>query len=204
MDDGRQSMQVIADLHIHSRFSRAVSQSMTLPVIHEWARKKGIGLVSCADFTHPIWLREIKSQLVGAGEGVYRLKNAKKQVINDKFGKKEIYFLLSTEISSIYKEKGKTRRIHTLIFCPDFETVEKINKSLTLHGSNLFSDGRPILGLLARALAEIVLSVNSKCLIIPAHAWTPWFSLFGALSGFDSIEECFGSLAKEIYAIETG
>jgi DNA helicase-2/ATP-dependent DNA helicase PcrA len=197
-------MKVISDLHIHSKFSRAVSQNMTLPVIAEWAKKKGIGLITTGDFTHPIWFREIKSSLEEAGEGIYKLKKDLSLSTNDKWRDRTVYFLLSTEISSIYSQGGRTRRIHILIFAPNINTVEKINKELLIHGANLFSDGRPIIGLSAKNLAEIALTVDRRCLVIPAHAWTPWFSLYGSMSGFDSIEECFGDLSKNIYAVETG
>ncbi|MCJ7805766.1 endonuclease Q family protein [Patescibacteria group bacterium] len=188
-------MRVIADLQIHSRFSRAVSQQMTPPVISQWAKKKGIELVATGDWTHPIWYRELRANLIEAGEGVYKQKDAEEG---------SPLFLLSTEISSIYSQGGKGRRIHTLVFAPNFETVEKINKELTLRGANLLSDGRPIIGLTAKNVAEVALGVDSRCLIIPAHAWTPYFSVFGSISGFDSIDECFEELAPEIYAIETG
>jgi uncharacterized protein (TIGR00375 family) len=197
-------MEVISDLHIHSKFSRAVSKDMNLPVIAEWAKKKGIGLISTGDFTHPVWFREIKSSLKEAGEGVYKLKNDISPSTNDRWGNNAVYFLLSTEISSIYSQGGKTRRIHTLIFVPNINSVEKINKELSVRGANLFSDGRPIVGLSAKNVAEIALTIDKRCLVIPAHAWTPWFSLYGSMSGFDSIEECFGDLSKNIYAIETG
>jgi uncharacterized protein (TIGR00375 family) len=188
-------VEIITDLHIHSRFARAVSPQMTLPVLSSWAKKKGIDIVATGDWTHPIWFRELKNNLVEAEEGLYREKGASPDAP---------LFLLSTEISSIYSQGEKTRRIHTLIFAPNLEAVEKINKELTDRGANLFSDGRPIVGLSARAVAEIALNVDERCLIIPAHAWTPWFSLYGSKSGFDSIDECFGDLVKNIFAIETG
>jgi uncharacterized protein (TIGR00375 family) len=188
-------MQVITDLQLHSRFSRAVSPKMTIPTISEWADKKGIGLVATGDWTHPIWFRELKATLVEAGEGIYRLAKASKDSPR---------FLLSTEISSIYSKGGKTRRVHTLVFAPSLEIVEKINSELTTRGANLLSDGRPIVGLSAKNVAEVVLGVDERCLIIPAHAWTPHFSLYGSLSGFDSIEECFEELSGSIFAIETG
>ena len=188
-------MKIIADLHIHSRFARAVSPQMTLPIISSWAKRKGINLVATGDWTHPIWFRELKSGLIEAGEGVYREKNAS---VDDPL------FLLSTEISSIYSQGGKTRRIHTLILAPNLKAVEKINKELVDRGANLLSDGRPIIGLSARTVAEIALTVDERCLVIPAHAWTPWFALYGSKTGFDSINDCFGDLAKHIYAIETG
>ena len=191
-------MQVIADLQLHSRFARAVSSQMVVPVISDWAKKKGIGLVATGDWTHPIWLRELKANLTEAGEGVYK-------VSSESSGEgKEPLFLLSTEISSIYSQGGRTRRIHTLIFAPNFEVVEKINQEFVIRGANLMSDGRPIVGLSAKQVAQIALEIDEKCLVIPAHAWTPWFSLYGSMSGFDSIEECFGDLSSSIYAIETG
>lgn len=186
-------MELISDLHLHSRYSRAVSQDMTLPKIGEWARVKGIDLVGTSDFTHPLWIREAKALLGEAGEGVYRLK-----------GTKEPYFVFSTEISSIYKQGEKTRRIHNIILAPNIETVEKINDQLRSRGVNLLSDGRPICGLSARDLTELVLSSSEDCLVIPAHSWTPWFSLYGSQSGFDSLEECFGKVSPYIYGIETG
>lgn len=188
-------MRILADLQLHSRFSRAVSPQMVVPVISSWASKKGIGLIATGDWTHPLWFRELEANLEEAGEGVYKAKDAPEG---------SPLFLLSTEVSSIYSQGGKVRKIHTLIFAPNFEVAGKINKELSLRGANLLSDGRPIVGLSAKAVAEIALSVDKKCLIIPAHAWTPHFSLFGSVSGFDSIAECFQELSPEIYAIETG
>ena len=188
-------MEVIADLQIHSRFSRAVSPQMTVPVISEWAAKKGIGLVATGDWTHPIWLRELQGSLKEAGDGIYKAKDSPEDAPR---------FLLSTEISSIYTQGGKGRRIHTLVFARNFDIVEKINKELTLRGANLLSDGRPIVGLTAKNVAEIALGVSSDCLVIPAHAWTPYYALYGSISGFDSIEECFEELSGSIYAVETG
>ena len=185
-------MKVVADLQIHSRFARAVSPQMTVPVIGQWAVKKGIGLVATGDWTHPLWFRELRTNLEEAQSGIYKAKNSPEGGAN---------FLLSTEISSIYSQGGRVRKVHTLIFAPNFETAESINRQLSLRGANLFSDGRPIVGLSAKQVAEIALEVNSDCLIIPAHAWTPHFSLYGSVSGFDSIEECFEDLASNIYAI---
>jgi len=168
---------------------------MVVPVISSWASKKGIGLIATGDWTHPLWFRELEANLEEAGEGVYKAKGAPEG---------SPLFLLSTEVSSIYSQGGKVRKIHTLIFAPNFEVAGKINKELSLRGANLLSDGRPIVGLTAKAVAEIALGVEPKCLIIPAHAWTPHFSLYGSVSGFDSIAECFQELSPEIYAIETG
>lgn len=187
-------MRIIADLHLHSKYSRAVSSQMVLPVVAEWAAKKGIGLVGTGDFTHPLWFREIKNNLEEAGEGVYKLKSSSSST----------RFLLTTEISCIYSDKGKGRRVHILVFLPQLTDVEKFNAKLTLRGANLFSDGRPIMGLSLRDVAQIALEVNPKALIIPAHAWTPWFGIYGANSGYDSLGEAFGDLAKYIPAVETG
>lgn len=188
-------MEVIADLQLHSRFSRAVSPQMTVPVISEWAAKKGIGLIATGDWTHPIWLRELQGALQEVGDGVFKIKDSPEDSPR---------FLLSTEVSSIYSQGGKGRRVHTLIFAPNFEVVEKINKELVVRGANLLSDGRPIVGLTVKNIAEIALGVDERCLIIPAHAWTPYYSIYGSISGFDSIEECFEELSDKIYAIETG
>jgi len=185
-------MEVIADLHIHSKYSRAVSQQMVIPEIASWAAKKGIKLVGTGDWTHPLWLRELKENLIDNGEGVYKSKT------------EDVYFLLSTEISSIYTQDGKPHRIHNLVLAPSFSVVEEINNRLRGRGVNLFSDGRPITGLSSIELCGIVFSVSKDCLVIPAHIWTPWYSLYGSNSGFDSLKECFGEFADQIYAIETG
>lgn len=175
---------------------------MAVPTISSWAKKKGIGLVATGDWTHPVWLRELKANLIEDKEGVYKLKELASSALKRQNDKTR--FLLSTEVSSIYSQGGKTRRIHALIFAPDFEAIDKINRELTVRGVNLMSDGRPIMGLSAKVVAQIALEADERCLVIPAHAWTPWFSLYGSKSGFDSIEECFGDLEKNIYAIETG
>jgi len=205
-------MNIIADLQIHSKYSRAVSQEMIIPKIWDWAKRKGIGLMATGDWTHPMWMREIKANLEETGNGLCRLKKNALSALNEVTNKwedkvEEDYnqlFLLATEVSSIYTQGGKSRRIHTLIWSPTIETAEKINKALFDHGCNLMSDGRPIIGLTCIQVTEIALTVDPTCLIIPAHAWTPWFSLYGSESGFDSIEECFGKYSKYIYAIETG
>lgn len=209
-------MKVIADLQLHSKYSRAVSQQMTIPYIRQWAKTKGIGLVATGDWTHPLWMREIKANLEENGQGLLKLKTKSEELkteeenINNKWGedslsgRNEPLFLLATEVSSIYSQGGKLRRIHTLIWSPSLASADKINKELLGRGANLISDGRPIIGLTSIEVAELVFSIDPTCLIIPAHAWTPWFSLYGSESGFDSIDECFGNFAKYIYAIETG
>lgn len=195
-------MKFIADLHIHSRYSRATSKDMVLEEIDRWADDKGILVMGTGDFTHPQWFDEIKEKLDPAESGLFKLKTQyKKETLRG--AQAETRFLLTSEISSIYSKGGKVRRIHNLVFAPSVETVEKINTQLGLIG-NLKSDGRPILGLDAEKLAKIVFDINPEAVIIPAHAWTPWFSVFGSMSGFDSLEECFGEQAKHIFAIETG
>lgn len=193
-------MQVIADLQLHSKYARAVSPEMVVPKIWSWAKTKGIGLIATGDWTHPLWMNEIKTNLEETGKGLLQLKNRE----SDFSTEDGPLFLLSGEVSSIFTQGGKGRRVHTLIFSPDIQTCEKINKEFTNRGANLLSDGRPIIGLSSIQVAEVVLSINPDCLVIPAHIWTPWFSLYGSKSGFDSIEECYGSFAKDIYAVETG
>lgn len=193
-------MQVIADLQLHSRFSRAVSQQMTIPNIAIWAARKGIGLVATGDWTHPLWFLEIERDLEEVGNGLLKLRTQNPRT-NDQ---KNPLFLLATEVSCIYSQGGKVRRVHTLIWVPALDSARKINQEMTKRGCNLMSDGRPIIGLTSIQVAELVLSVEPKALIIPAHAWTPWFSVYGSLGGFDSLDEAFGPFAKNIYAVETG
>ncbi len=193
-------MQFVADLHLHSKYSRAVSKNMVLPIMAEWGKKKGIDILSVSDWTHPLWLREIRTQLEEAGEGLYKLKVKSSKLKVDR----EPLFLLSVEVSSIYSQGGKLRRIHSLIFAPNFEIAEKINKEMVHRGVNLMSDGRPIMGLSAKNLLELTLAIDKRVIFIPAHAWTPHFGIFGSASGFNSIEECFGELSRYIYGVETG
>ncbi|MFA5008917.1 MAG: endonuclease Q family protein [Candidatus Omnitrophota bacterium] len=182
-------MEFVADFHIHSKYSRATSRDMDVKHIADWARLKGIALMGTGDFTHHLWLQELKANLEDLGNGLFKHKN--------------IHFILTAEVSSIYSKKGKVYRIHNLIFAPSFKTVEKINETLGRQG-NLSSDGRPILGLDAEELARIVFDIDENCMVIPAHAWTPWFSLFGSMSGFNRIEDCFGKQTSKIFALETG
>jgi len=214
-------MELIADLHLHSKYSRAVSSQMIVPQIAFWAAKKGINLVGTADWTHPLWLRELKENLEEAGEGIYKIQNPNFKIQNKfqvqnlppsggtppkavaKF-ENGVYFILATEVSSIYSQGGRVRRIHNLVLAPSFAVVEKINEKLRHAGVNLLADGRPTTGLSCPQLCELIFSVDKNCLIIPCHVWTPWFSLYGANSGFSSIEECFGKYADYIYAVETG
>ncbi len=195
-------MRFIADFHIHSKYSRAVSREMVLEELDRKAHDKGILVMGTGDFTHPAWFKELKEKLEPAEPGLFQLKKGLKRGTL-RGGMPETRFMLTVEISSIYTKDGKGRRVHNLVFAPDLETVEKINTQLSWVG-NLASDGRPILGLDSRELVKIVLDSNPRAVVVPAHAWTPWFSVFGSMSGFDSIEECFGDYAKHIFAIETG
>jgi uncharacterized protein (TIGR00375 family) len=175
---------------------------MVLENLDPAADDKGILVIGTGDFTHPQWFDDIKNKLEPAEPGLFKLKREyKKGTLKGSLA--DTRFILTVEISGIYSKNGKTRRIHNLIFSPDIETAEKINAQLGWIG-NLKSDGRPILGLDSEELAKIVFNINPEAAIIPAHAWTPWFSVFGSMSGFDSIEECFGEYAKNIFAIETG
>lgn len=186
--------QLIADLHIHSKYSRACSPELTLSNIDKWCRIKGINLISTGDFTHPIWFKNITDELIEEGNGFLRLRESDEAV----------KFILGTEVSCIYSQGGQTRRVHLCLFFPDLASVEKFNKKLTGAGKNLRSDGRPILGMSAKEVLTIMKEIAPRSVMIPAHAWTPWFAVFGSKSGFDSLEECFEELTPEIFAIETG
>lgn len=186
-------MKFVADLHLHSKYSRATSPNMDLENLTKWAKIKGIKVLGTGDFTHPLWFENIKEKLESAESGLFKLKK----------GDRETRFLLSAEVSCIYSKGGRVRKIHIVIFAPSLDAVEKINVQLSWIG-NLKSDGRPILGLDAKELAKIVLNASPDCLLVPAHIWTPWFSIFGSKSGFDSIEECFEDYSRYIYAVETG
>jgi DNA helicase-2/ATP-dependent DNA helicase PcrA len=199
-------MKFIADLHVHSHFSRATSRTLDPEHLSLWALKKGIAVVGTGDFTHPGWISEIREKLVEAEDGLYRL-NPQLQKQMDTLVPAACAgaarFLLSGEISCIYKKNGMTRKLHNLVLMKDFDSAVKLNQRLDRIG-NISSDGRPILGLDSRDLLEIVLEVSDHAFFIPAHIWTPWFSLFGSKSGFDTIEECFEDLSGHIYALETG
>lgn len=186
-------MEFVADLHLHSKYSRATSRDMDLENLDKWAKIKGIKVLGTGDFTHPQWFENLKEKLESAEPGLFKLRNSGS----------ETRFLLSSEISCIYPKRDRVRKIHIIIFAPSFDIVEKINAQLSWIG-NLKSDGRPILGLDAKELAKIALTVSKDCLIVPAHLMTPWFSLFGSKSGFDSLEECFEEYSKYIFAGETG
>ncbi len=199
-------MKFIADLHVHSHFSRATSRDLDPEHLALWGKKKGITLIGTGDFTHAGWLSELQDKLIEAENGLYRLRSELETSVEKEIPascRKPTRFLLSSEISCIYKRGGKTRKVHHLILMPDMDAALRLNKKLDRIG-NLSSDGRPILGLDSRDLLEIVLEVSERTFFIPAHIWTPWFSLFGSKSGFDAMEECFGDLSYHIYALETG
>lgn len=196
-------MKTIADLHIHSRFSMATSKEGTPENLDFWARKKGISLIGTGDFTHPVWREELKERLVSEGNGLYRLKDAYVKEESRKFPGEGTRFVVSGEISSIYKKNGKTRKVHNVILLPSLEAADAMAQRLEKIG-NIHSDGRPILGLDSHDLLEMMLDVCPEGILIPAHIWTPHFSVLGAKSGFDSVEECFEELAPYIHALETG
>lgn len=196
-------MKMIADLHIHSRFSMATSKEGTPENLDFWARKKGISLIGTGDFTHPVWREELKERLVSEGNGLYRLRDEYVKEESRKFPGEGTRFVVSGEISSIYKKNGKTRKIHNVILLPSLEAADAMAQRLEKIG-NIHSDGRPILGLDSHDLLEMMLDVCPEGILVPAHIWTPHFSVLGAKSGFDSVEECFEELAPYIHALETG
>ncbi len=198
-------MKYIADLHIHSLFSRATSKASNLSGLFAWARIKGIQVVGTGDFTHPGWFAQLKEQLVPAEPGFFRLKNenVKPPLWGINPAPNPVRFVLTAEISSIYKRGNKVRKVHNILFAPDFASVARINRKLATIG-NIEADGRPILGLDSHDLLEILLEECPQGFLVPAHIWTPWFALFGSKSGFDTIEECFGDLTSHIFALETG
>ncbi len=220
MERGRSSMRFTADFHIHSKYSRATSRDCVPEMLDLWARRKGLDLIGTGDFTHPAWREELREKLAPAGDGVFVLKDVYRTdaaalpgAAAPDAGRRfaaafdssacRPRFLLSAEISSIYKKDGKTRKVHNVILLPDFEAADALSHRLEQVG-NLHSDGRPILGLDSRDLLEITLEICPRAVFIPAHIWTPHFSLFGAYSGFDTIEACFGDLTPHIHALETG
>ncbi len=186
-------MKIRADLHVHSKYSRATSRDMDADTIALWAQRKGINLMGTGDFTHPAYLKELKQKLEPAADGLFTLRGSGSGV----------HFMLTTEISNIYAFKGKTRRIHSVITAPSFAAVDAITTVLLRFG-RLDYDGRPIFGFSAQDLVKLVMDASDQCMVIPAHAWTPWYSVFGSKSGFDSLDECFEDQARHIHAIETG
>lgn len=200
-------MKQILDLHIHSRYSRACSKELELPKIAKACAEKGIDIVATGDFTHPAWFASIKNELKEENEGIYVLK-PRIPMDNDQSSSKSqtprIKFILSTEISCIYSHKGKVRRLHLLVMAPNIGVAAKFIKELERRSVNLKADGRPIMGLSGKQILEILLDIDPRSMLIPAHAWTPWFAVFGSKSGYDSLEECFEDLTPHIRAIETG
>jgi uncharacterized protein (TIGR00375 family) len=200
-------MKFVADLHIHSKFSRATSRDMTLDSLACWAKIKGVSLVGTGDFTHPEWLFLCKQKLESTGNGFFKLKEIipppNEFLRSFNISNEDTSFVLSSEISLIYSKNGKVRKIHLLVLAPDFEAVDKLNSRLSGIGS-LRSDGRPVLGYDAKDFLKLVVRHAPECRVIPAHIWTPWFSLFGTNSGFDTIEECFEEMTPHIFALETG
>ena len=182
-------MRFVCDFHIHSKYSRATSGDMDLEHLAQWAKIKGIDLLGTGDFTHPSWSSELKEKLEYFEHGL--------------FVRDGVYFMLTAEVSNIYFKAGRTRKIHNLIFAPDFKTVSEINKALEAFGS-LHADGRPILHLDSKELVSIVSGINPEAFVVPGHIWTPHFSLFGSNSGFDRLEDCFEGESGKIYALETG
>ncbi len=199
-------MAFFADLHVHSNYSRATSKHSNLEHTAQTAREKGITVVGTGDFTHPAWLDELKEKLVPAEPGLFRLRENLHDdlpAVPRAVANRTVRFMLQVEISTIYKKAGETRKVHHLLFVPDFDSADRLVNRLSQIG-NLSADGRPILGLDSEDLLEITLEAGDDCHLIPAHIWTPWFSLFGSESGFDSLETCYGSLSEHIFALETG
>jgi uncharacterized protein (TIGR00375 family) len=187
-------MRFIADFHLHSAYSRATSRDMHLPLMARWGQLKGLALLGTGDFTHPAYFQEIREELEETGDGLLRLKTG---------GTNSPRFILTAETSHIYTQGGRGRRLHMMIFAPGISAAEKINLRLARLG-NIASDGRPIFGFSAKDLVKVVLDTEPDCLVVPAHVWTPWFSVFGSHSGFDSLEECFEEETAHIRAVETG
>src|SRR3989344_5487751 len=200
-------MELIVDLHIHSRYSRATSKDSNLEGLYRWGKIKGIHIIGTGDFTHPAWFKELQEKLEPAEPGLFKLKDTyiKEQDAQVPTSCRDnlIRFILTVEISNIYSRGGKVRKVHNLLVVPSFAAASKISSALGAIG-NIRADGRPILGLDSQELLKITLTADAESLFIPAHIWTPWFSLFGSKSGFENIEEAFGDLTKYIYAVETG
>ena len=199
-------MRFHADLHVHSKYSRATSRDLDLEHLAAWAARKGLTVVATGDFTHPAWRTELKEKLVPAEPGLFRLRPEIEQAVAEGLPsacRTPVRFMLEVEISTIYKKAEKTRKVHHLIYAPDFATADRISERLARIG-NIASDGRPILGLDSRDLLEITLTSSPDAYLIPAHIWTPWFAALGSQSGFDSIAACYGDLADHIFAVETG
>jgi len=199
-------MPFYADLHIHSKYSRACSRDCDLEHLAWWARRKGIAVVGTGDFTHPAWFEQLRANLVPAEPGLFRLREDLDREVERKLPpacRRPVRFMLSVEISTIYKRGERTRKVHHLIYVPDLEAAAAFNRRLGRIG-NITSDGRPILGLDSRDLLEIALDSGAGSYLVPAHVWTPWFAVLGSRSGFDRVEDCYLDLADHIFALETG
>lgn len=187
----------LLDLHVHSRYARATSKDSDLEHLAEWAGYKGLDVIGTGDFTHPAWFAELERKLEETEPGLYQLRDRSQLVC-------PVRFMLTTELACIYSQGGAVRRVHLCVLAPSLAAVAKLNAALAARGCNLRADGRPILGLSSRDILQLLLELDPGFELIPAHAWTPWFAVFGSKSGFDSLEECFGDLAPHIHAIETG
>ena len=199
-------MKLVADIHLHSHYSRATSRDLTLEHLWKWAQLKGVQVVATGDIAHPGWLAELREKLEPAEAGLFRLKAEHTAGLADQVPaacRGTVRFLIGGEISNIYKKHERTRKVHNIVFSPSFEATARLQAELEKIG-NIRSDGRPILGLDSRDLLEIVLEVDPRCHLIPAHIWTPWFSILGSKSGFDSVRECYADLTPHIFAVETG
>ncbi len=199
-------MPLLADLHTHSKYAQGCSHRLTLANMNTWCQIKGVDLLSTADFTHPEWFAQLEERLEEVSEGMYQikteyLKNAEIEVPES--CRRELSFILGTEVNLIYMRQGKERRLHLLLYAPNLETARLINQALAKWG-NLADDGRPIIGLDAEELMKILLNISDQIEVVPAHVWTPHFGIFGSKYGFDSLEECFGTMSKHIHALETG
>ena len=195
-------MSFATDLHLHSPYARGTSPALSLRSLAQWADIKGLDVLACGDFTHPAWLAEIRRSLRPADDGLFDLgERSERPVVRGR--ERSARFVLGTEVSCVYAQDGRSRRLHLLILAPDLDAVDGVCRAFAPHGS-LSSDGRPMLRLSGRDVVEAVLSVSARCEVIPAHAWTPWYALYGSKSGFDSLGDCFGDMAEHVHAIETG
>ncbi|MBI2018125.1 DNA helicase UvrD [Candidatus Daviesbacteria bacterium] len=208
-------MAYVADLHIHSKYSRACSPQLNVPNLVEWAKYKGIDVLGTGDFLHPLWFAELKKDLTEDGSGFLSMKGESgkgeaaegpllRHEASEPRQRRGVRFVLTVEIASMYSQKGRGRRVHNLVFMPDFVSAERFQKELLSRRATLGSDGRPIVGIPSKDLLSLALQASEKALFIPAHAWTPWFGIFGSESGYDSLKECFEDLTQYIYGIETG
>lgn len=200
-------MRFIADLHIHSHYSRATSREMNIVSLTKWSQLKGTNLLGTGDFTHPQWFAELEEKLEPAEPGLFKLKEEHEKEIQPLVPERcrsPMRFMLTVEVSTIYKKNDKVRKVHSLIFAPSFEDAAKFNAKLVERGMNLAADGRPILGMQTKDVLALMLEISENMLFVPAHIWTPHFSVFGSMSGYDTLQECFEDLTPYVYAVETG